>query len=123
MNINQFHKSDLSQISSAVIAEAKTLSLHNKKTFDWIIRFGIILSIVLGFWYLLLVNSLATRGFTLEEEKNKRASIIKDLEKWDIELTIPTSLYALKSSEQVQAMKTIKNKDFLALKDGQVAMR
>ena len=123
MNIQQFHKNDLRETTSAIAAEVRNLSIHNKQTFEWIIRIGILLCIVLGFWYILLVNSLATRGFTLEEEKNKRTNIVKEVEKWDIELTIPTSLYALKSSEQVQEMKTIKNREFVKLKNGQLALR
>ncbi len=75
-----------------------------KKHFSWILRIGVLGLIALGFWYLLLLNALATKGFELSELKTERVAIQKELEEWDIALTIPTSLYALGSSEQVQEM-------------------
>lgn len=65
---------------------------------------GLILLIALAFWYLLMLNSLATKGFLLEEMKADRLSLYKNLEDLDIELAIPTSLYALESYELVQSM-------------------
>lgn len=75
-----------------------------KKHFSWVLRIGALGLIALGFWYLLLLNALATKGFELSELKTERVRIQKELEAWDIALTIPTSLYALGSSEQVQEM-------------------
>lgn len=93
-----------------------------KRSFGWILRAGLLLVVILGFWYLMLLNSLATRGFVLEELKNDRQQIQKELEKWDIALTIPTSLYALESSEQVQEMTVVEDPVFVEVRDGKLAM-
>lgn len=65
---------------------------------------GLILLVALAFWYLLMLNSLATKGFLLEEMKEDRLVLQKEIEDLDIQLAIPTSLYALESSELVQGM-------------------
>jgi len=91
--------------------------------FAWIMRVGTVLALVLGFLYLMLLNALATQGFALEELKSERIAIQKEMEKWDIELAIPVSLYALRSSEQVQAMEDVKEKVYLTVEVGQVAVK
>ncbi len=99
---------------SAAIAQTKNY-------FSWIIRTGIMLTVSLGFWYLILLNSLATSTFALEELKSERILIQKDLEKWEIELAIPTSLYALESNEQVQEMDDVTNKTFIEVSGDELA--
>ncbi len=91
--------------------------------FAWVRTIGILVIIVLGFFYLLCLNSLATRGFALEELKSQRMEIQKETEAWDIALAIPTSLYALQSSEQIQEMESITSeRRYLYVQNGQVAM-
>jgi hypothetical protein len=94
-----------------------------KKHFMWVLRVGVLGLVALGFWYLLLLNALATKGFELSELKNDRVRIQKELEKWDIALTIPASLYALGSSEQVQEMVDVDKKIYVEVRgDDSVAM-
>ncbi len=103
-------------------SEQETLeSVQTQFYFRWIVRLGLLLIVTLGFWYLILLNSLATSAFALESLKSERISIQQELEKWEIELAIPTSLYALESSEQVQQMEEIADKTFLEVKDEQMA--
>ena len=71
----------------------------------------------------MLSSSLATRGFELETLKSERQTITQELEKAEIAATIPTSLYALRSSEVVQEMEKIKGQKFLRVMEGQVALR
>jgi len=103
----------------------KNLSLRvvNERAFNFILKIGIISIIILGGIYINLTSSLATRGFKLEELKNERIAITKELEKVEIATTIPTSLYALKSSEIVQEMAPIRKQKFLQVMAGQVAMK
>jgi hypothetical protein len=89
------------------------LSRLTQNYFVWILRGGIGLGVILGFVYLLLLNSLSIQGFALEEIKAERLEIQKITEATDIELAIPTSLYALQSSEQVQEMDLAEQKVFL----------
>lgn len=104
----------------------QTRSLEKANTngvFRRILTGGILLNIVLGFTYLLMLNSLATRGFDLENLKSEKIAIQKQIEEIDIALAIPTSLYALESNEQVQGMAEVGRKTFLeVLSDGRVAM-
>lgn len=104
---------------------AKNLSLRvvNERAFNFILKIGIIAIVVLGVVYIKLSSSLATRGFELEELKNKRLAITQELEKVEVSTTIPTSLYALKSSEIVQEMPSVKHQKFLEVMEGQVAMK
>ena len=91
--------------------------------FTWVRNIGVLICIVLGFFYLLCLNSLATRGFALEELKADRMAIQQETEAWDIALAIPTSLYALQSSEQIQEMEPISSeRRYLYVQNGQVAM-
>ena len=94
----------------------------NKRVFNYILRVGVLSIVVLGGIYISLINTLATKGFELEELKNERFSIQKQLEKVDIATTIPTSIYALQSLEIVQEMATVKGYNFLTVSEGQVAM-
>jgi len=84
---------------------------------------GILLILALGFFYLILLNKVATRGFVLEELKIERMQIQKKLEKLDIALAIPTSLYSLQSSEIVQKMVENKNEKFVKIKKNQIISR
>ncbi len=96
-------------------------TVQTRNYFMWILNAGIALIIGLGFWYLILLNSLATSAFMLEELKSERIAIQKQIEYWDIELAIPTSLYALESTEQVQGMEEIEQKSFIEIKESQLA--
>ena len=91
-----------------------------KCVFRRIVGTGILLNVVLGFVYLLMLNSLATRGFDLGNLKSAKIKIQKQIEEIDIALAIPTSLYALESDERVQNMSDIGYKTFLEVynKDG-----
>ena len=94
-----------------------------QQSFFWIIRTGILVIVGLGFWYLTLLNALATRGFELEELKAQQAKIHKQMEMVDIEMTIPSSIYALQSSEQVQEMAGVEKVRYFSPRDGAVALR
>lgn len=85
-----------------------------------LIGLGVLL--LLGFSYLMMMNSLATKGFALEGFKSERIALQKQLETVDIGLAIPTSLYALESSELVQQLPPVGQKLFLIVEpDGIVA--
>lgn len=79
---------------------------------------AVVVLIGIGFVYLLLLNSLATKGFVLEELKEDRLVLRKQVEAMDIELAIPTSLYALESSEDVQSMPNRGQSLFLVVDQG-----
>ncbi len=97
----------------------------NKKKFNinLLLNVFIITAILLGGAYIKLSSSLATRGFELEELKNERLTILQELEKIEVSAAIPTSLYALKSSEIVQEMPDVKSQKFLQVMEGQVAIK
>jgi len=90
--------------------------LHN------IIRSGIILNLVLGFSYLIMLNGLATQGFDLETLKAERIEKQRALEVVDIALAIPASIYALESNEAIQEMPQVSHKDFLQIRNSEVAL-
>lgn len=100
--------------------DAKVLG-STRYCFEWIMRLGILAAVLLGFLYVMLLNSLATQGFALEEIKAERIAIQQEIEKWDISLAIPTSLYALHSSEQVQRMEEVTDKKYVQVEAGRVA--
>ncbi len=100
-----------------------SLRVVNERAFKFVLRIGIIAIVILGIGYIKLSSSLATRGFKLEELKNKRIELTQKLEKIEIQTTIPTSLYALRSSEIVQNMPSVKKQKFLQVMAGQVAMK
>ncbi len=109
--------------STTEIEKPTHVTAAERDYFSWVRNIGVLTIIVLGFFYLLCLNSLATRGFTLEEFKAARMEIQKETEAWDIALAIPTSLYALQSSEQIQEMESIKkDRKYLYIENGQVAM-
>ncbi len=113
MNVTHFSASEtLTPAENAV-------KIH--RIFGWILRLGALVAIILAFGYLMLLNSLATYTFELGELKSRRVEIQKELQKWDIELAIPTSLYALGSSEQVQEMADAGKKMFIEVDKLQVA--
>jgi hypothetical protein len=111
--------------TSTIETTAKHLSIRviNERAFNFVLRIGLFVIIVLGVFYIMLTSSLATRGFELEALKNERLSITQELEKVEISATIPTSLYALRSSEIVQEMPNIRKQKFLKVMEGQVAMK
>ena len=88
----------------------------------WLLRGGAVLVLGLSFLYLVLSNSIATKGFSLQELKENRIKIQKEVEKWDISLAIPVSLYALEASEQVQGMKDVEKKNYMFVEAGALAM-
>ena len=112
-------------MTTTTLNNEKNLSLRviNERVFNRILLISILFIVALGTTYILLSSSLATRGFELEELKNERLSITQELEKAEIAATIPTSLYALRSSEIVQTMADIKGRKFLRVIEGQVAMK
>ncbi len=93
-----------------------------EELFSWLIRIGIVVISILGFAYLIMLNSLATLGFDLESLKQEGLVLKKSVESWDIELAIPSSLYALESTEQIQNMANIKRRTFFEVAEGEVAM-
>lgn len=108
--------------SATQVIEAAQEAAAGRRAFRFIIRAGIALVALLGFVYLLLLNSIATRGFDLEELKTERISLQQELEQADIRLAIPSSLYALGASEQVQEMATIERRQFIDVREGELAM-
>jgi hypothetical protein len=91
--------------------------------FNWSVLIGTGLIVGLGFWYVILLNGLSTRGFALGEMKSQQAKIYKEIEQLDILLTIPASIYALESSEYVQEMSDIKTQKYFFVRNGEVALR
>lgn len=115
MAVSNFKKAEIKQRS---IEKSSTKGLFRK-----ILNGGILLNVILGFTYLLMLNSLATRGFDLETLKTEKLKIQKQIEDIEIALAIPTSLYALESNEQLQEMADVESKTFLeVMDDGRVAM-
>jgi len=115
MNVTHHSTTDMEKPTHVTAAE--------RDYFTWVRNIGVLICIVLGFFYLLCLNSLATRGFALEELKADRMAIQQETEAWDIALAIPTSLYALQSSEQIQEMESItSDRRYLHIQNGQVAM-
>ena len=115
MNVTHHSTTEVEKPSHVTAAE--------RDYFAWVRNIGILTVIVLGFFYLLCLNSLATRGFALEELKAERMEIQKETEAWDIALAIPASLYALQSSEQIQEMESVlSDRSYLYVQNGQVAM-
>lgn len=86
------------------------------------IRSGIILNLVFGFAYLILLNGLATQGFDLETLKAERIEKQRVLEVVDIGLAIPASIYALESNEVIQEMPEVTHKNFLQIRNSEVAV-
>jgi len=78
--------------------------------------------VILGFFYLILLNKVSTQGFVLAEIKEDRVKIQKELEKWNIENAIPISIYALESSEQIQQMQKVETKQYVMIKQNGVAL-
>lgn len=109
-------------IENSHSAQVETCA-SNRRAFNFILKIGVIAMIVLGVSYVKLTNSLATRGFELEALKNERIALQKDFEKAEIASTVPTSLYALKSSEIVQEMDIVNKQKFLHVMEGQVAVK
>ena len=108
--------------SATQVIEAAQEAAAGRRAFRFILRSGTALIALLGFVYLLLLNSIATRGFDLEALKTERIALQQDLEQADIRLAIPSSLYALGASEQVQEMDTIERRQFIDVRDGELAM-
>lgn len=86
-----------------------------------VIRSGIVLNLIFGFAYLILLNGLATQGFDLETLKAERIERQRALEVIDIALAIPASIYALESNEVIQEMPLVTHKNFLEIRNSEVA--
>ncbi len=113
MNINHFDKH-----------AAQILSGNEKNILKYInlgMKIVLVLNVILGCVYLLILNKLATSGFDLENIKTQQVAIQRELELVDIETTIPSSIYALESNEQIQEMPEIGKKIFLSIKVGEMA--
>lgn len=79
-------------------------------------------NVVMGFGYLIMLNGLATQGFDLESLKAERIALQKQVENADISLAIPLSIFALESDESIQEMPLVEYKDFLSIRNVDVAM-
>ena len=66
--------------------------------------------------------ALRARGFDLQGLKSDRIALQQELEQADIRLAIPSSLYALGASEQVQEMATVDRRNFIDVRQGELAM-
>lgn len=104
------------------VIEAAHEAARGRRAFRFVVQAGIVCCALLGFVYLLLLNNLATRGFALQELKNERIALQQEMEQMDIQLAIPSSLYALGASEQVQEMEFIDKRHFIDLREGELAM-
>jgi hypothetical protein len=109
-------------VSATQVIEAAQQAAVGRRAFRFVLQSGIILIALLGFMYLMLLNSIATRGFDLQELKTVRMALQQDLEQSDIRLAIPSSLYALGASEQVQEMETVNRRHFIDARDTALAM-
>jgi len=94
--------------------------IANKKV-EQLIKLISLIVFILGFIYLILMNHLATKGFGLEQLKADKLVWQKEIEAIDIDLAIPTSIYALESNQIVQEMPLIKSKTFLESSNDKVA--
>ena len=104
------------------VIEAAHEAARGRRAFRFVLNAGIFCCAVLGMIYLVLLNNLATRGFALQELKNDRMELQIAMEQMDIELAIPSSLYALGASEQVQEMDFIGKRYFLDVRESELAM-
>jgi hypothetical protein len=108
--------------SATHVIEVAQQAAAGRRAFRFVIRAGSALIVLLGFVYLMLLNSIATRGFDLEALKSERMVLQQELEQADIRLAIPSSLYALGASEQVQEMASIDRRQFIDVREGELAM-
>ncbi len=108
--------------SATRVIEAAQEAAASRRTFRFILHSGVFVGVLLGFLHLMLLNSIATRGFDLQELKTVRMSLQQELEQADIRLAIPSSLYALGASEQVQEMDTIQKRYFLDVQTNNMAL-
>lgn len=115
MHIQQFSAHETNPAS-------KPQQVATLNAFGWIVRVGVVVLVALALAYLMLLNALATLGFDLENLKAENLSYKKEMEKWDIEIAIPSSLYALESLESVQSMAKIDRKTYLTIESDDVAM-
>jgi len=108
--------------SATQVIEAAQQAAAGRRAFRFVLHAGFILIALLGFVYLMLLNSIATRGFDLQALKSERMALQQELEQSDIRLAIPSSLYALGASEQVQEMDTIDRRYFIDVRESGLAM-
>ncbi len=104
------------------VIEAAHEAARGRRAFRFVLNAGILCCVVLGMIYLVLLNNLATRGFALQELKTERMELQVAMEQMDIQLAIPSSLYALGASEQVQEMDFIGKRQFIDVSVGELAM-
>ncbi|PID70072.1 hypothetical protein CSB37_03620 [bacterium DOLZORAL124_38_8] len=120
MKIQQFNAhGQTNSFRSETVSVRKDTDL---KKVQWILKLCFLAILPLFAWYILLTNAISTKGFILAQTKQEQEQLRQDLEKLDIDLTIPVSLYALESSEQVQEMKLITNPKFVEIQTSEVAM-
>ena len=99
----------------------ESTGIDKLKVLQQLIRSGIIANLALGFGYLILLNGLSTQGFDLETLKAERIAKQRQLEVIDISLAIPASIYALESNEVIQEMPVVTYKNFLEVRNSEVA--
>lgn len=114
MNINNFPAR--TKESSKQVEKGQTRNYLKTFLFG-----GTVVNLALGFFYLMMLNSLSTRGFDLEELKAEKMNLRKQLEEVDIALAIPTSLYALESDERVQSMAVVEKKTYMEVLESGLA--
>jgi hypothetical protein len=108
--------------SATQVIEAAQQAAAGRRAFRFVLHAGFGCVALLGFVYLMLLNSISTRGFALQELKSERMDLQQQVEQADIRLAIPSSLYALGASEQVQEMETVDRRHFIDARDTALAM-
>lgn len=119
MQVHQFNSNSNNSTTAAVLRDSQK---NADQKVAWILKICAIAAIPLFAWYILLANAISTKGFLLAQAKQEQDSLQQQIEKLEIELTIPVSLYALESSEQVQEMKTITKQNFVEIRNSEVAL-
>lgn len=76
-----------------------------------------VVSVGLTLVYLVMLNGLATQGFDMEILKARQLSLYQEIEVLDINLAIPSSLYALESNELIQTLPEANVKKFIEVKE------
>ena len=99
--------------SATQVIEAAHQAAAGRRAFRFVLQAGFVCVALLGFVYLMLLNSISTRGFALQGLKSERIVLQQEVEQADIRLAIPSSLYALGASEQVQEMEAVNRRQFI----------
>ncbi len=92
----------------------------------WIRRcqqFGGLLILALSWVYLSQLNAVATMGYELQAVKNENQRLLTQLEIKEIAQARPSSIYALRRSDQVHQMRYVGDDvEYINLADPSVAM-